>query len=122
MNDLGEIPSGITYYLGGPSSVRGYQSYAFQPEDNSNPFKKSIINTVELSFPLIPKANMRWSLFYDYGTIGQNNFSDIKKSGYGASIDWYSPVGPIQFIFSRAINPAADDKTSKFEFSLGSSF
>lgn len=122
MKDRGEIPSGTTYYLGGPSSVRGYQSYAFQPDDNAEPFKKTFTNTIELSFPLIPKANMRWSLFYDYGMIGVNNFTDIKKAGNGLSIDWYSPVGPLQFIFSRAINPASDDKTSNFEFSLGSSF
>jgi len=122
MNDLGDIPSGTTYYLGGPRSVRGYQAYAFQPEDTAKPFTRSVTNTLELSFPLIPKARMRWSMFYDYGMIGENSFTDIKKSGYGISIDWYSPVGPLQFIFSRPINPDTDDKTSKFEFSLGSSF
>jgi outer membrane protein insertion porin family len=122
MKDRGEIPSGTTYYLGGASSVRGYQSYAFQPNSNDNPFKRLLVNTVELSFPLIPKSKMRWSLFYDYGMIGTNSFTDIKKSGTGASIDWYSPIGPLQFIFSRAINPDSSDRTSNFEFSLGSSF
>ncbi|MCK5293195.1 MAG: outer membrane protein assembly factor BamA, partial [Arcobacteraceae bacterium] len=105
MYDHGEIPTGTTYYLGGPSSVRGYQSYAFQPEDNAAPFKKLFTNTIELSFPLIPKAKMRWSLFYDYGMAGETNFGDIKKSGKGISINWYSPVGPLQFIFADAINP-----------------
>ncbi len=122
MYDHGEIPTGTTYYLGGPSSVRGYQSYAFQPEDNAAPFKKLFTNTIELSFPLIPKAKMRWSLFYDYGMAGETNFGDIKKSGKGISINWYSPVGPLQFIFADAINPDTNDKTSNFEFSLGSSF
>ena len=122
MIDNGEIPDDVTYYLGGPNSVRGYQSYAIQPGDDDEPFKRLNTNTVELSFPLIPKARMRWSLFYDYGMIGIDNFDEINKSGYGISIDWYSPVGPLQFIFSRAINPDADDETSKFEFSLGSSF
>ena len=122
MSDKGEIPSGQSFYLGGVSSVRGYSSYAFQPDDNETPYKKSWLNTIELSFPLIQSAKMRWALFYDYGTIGEDSFTTIRKSGNGAVISWYSPVGPIQFIFSRAINPQQGDNTSNFEFSLGSRF
>jgi outer membrane protein insertion porin family len=124
ITDKGNIPEDTTLYLGGPSSLRGYESYAFQPDDNGEPFKKSWSNTVELSFPLIEKAKMRWALFYDYGMIGENSFNDIEKKGYGVSINWYSPVGPIQFIFSRAHNPLPEDedKTSNFEFSLGTTF
>jgi len=65
---------------------------------------------------------MRWALFYDYGMVGEDSFSQIKKSGRGAVTSWYSPVGPLQFIFARAINPDTDDSTSNFEFSLGSKF
>ena len=122
MFDNGNIPDGTTFYLGGPRSVRGYESYAIQPDLTNHPFKRYWTNSVELSFPLIPKAKMRWSLFYDYGMIGYNRFDEIKKSGYGISIDWYSPIGPLQFIFARAINSDSDDKTSNFEFSLGTAF
>jgi len=124
LNDLGNI-QGKSFSLGGPSSLRGYKSYAFQADDKDNhPYKKLNTNSIELSFPLLPKAKMRWALFADVGMIGEDSFSDVKKSGYGASINWYSPVGPIQFIFSRAYNPADEDsdKTSNFEFSIGSSF
>jgi len=122
LEDLGEIPDGTTFYLGGPTSVRGYQSYAFQPEDDAHPYTKYLTNTAELSFPLIPKANMRWGLFYDYGMVGEESFNEIKKSGYGGLVEWQSPVGPLQFIFSRAVNPESTDKTSNFEFSLGTAF
>ncbi len=122
LQDLGEIPDGTTFYLGGPTSVRGYQSYAFQPIDDEHPYKKYLTNTAELSFPLIPKANMRWGLFYDYGMIGKNSFNEINKSGYGGLVEWQSPVGPLQFIFSRAVSPESTDKTSNFEFSLGTAF
>ena len=124
LNDLGNI-KGKSFYLGGTSSLRGYKTYAFQPDDKDNhPFKKLNTNTIELSFPLMPKAKMRWAIFADLGMIGEDSFNEIKKSGYGVSINWYSPVGPIQFIFSRAYNPTVDDndKTSNFEFALGNSF
>jgi outer membrane protein insertion porin family len=122
MKDTGEIPNGTSFYLGGVYSVRGYQSYAFQPIDSEHPFKRYFTNTIELSFPLIPSAKMRWAIFYDHGMIGEDKFTQIKKSGRGVVISWYSPVGPLQFIFSRAINPDDSDRISKFEFSLGSKF
>ena len=124
LNDLGNI-KGKSFYLGGPSSLRGYKTYAFQPSDKDNhPYKVRTTNTVEMSFPLMPKAKMRWALFADLGMIGENSFTEIKKAGYGVSINWYSPVGPIQFIFSRAYKPTESekDKTSNFEFSLGNTF
>jgi len=122
MNDLGEIPNGTTFYLGGPSTVRGYESYAFQPDDTEEPYKKSFVNTIEFSFPLMPKAKIRWSLFYDHGMIGHESYNELKKQGYGVSIDWYSPVGPLKFIFADAISPEPGDNTSSFEFSLGNTF
>ncbi len=124
LENTGNIPDSTTFYLGGPSSVRGYSTYAFDPDDYSNitRFSKYLTNTVELSFPLIPSAKMRWALFYDYGMIGESSFTQIKKSGNGALISWFSPVGPLQFIFARAISPEAGDNTSSFEFSLGSKF
>ncbi len=122
LEDLGQIPDGTSFYLGGPTSVRGYQSYNIQPIDDDHPYKRYLTNTLELSFPMIPKANMRWGLFYDYGMIGEDSFNEIKKSGYGGLIEWQSPVGPLQFIFSRAVNPDPTDSTSNFEFSLGTAF
>lgn len=120
----GYVPETLTFYLGGPSSVRGYSSYAFDPDnyDNITRFGNYFTNTMELSFPLIPSAKMRWALFYDYGMVGEDNFNEIKKSGNGALISWFSPVGPLQFIFAQAISPEEGDNTSSFEFSLGSKF
>jgi len=124
IKDTGNIPDNTTFYLGGASSVRGYSSYAFDPKDYDDKilFAKYFTNTLEISFPLIPSAKMRWALFYDYGMVGEKNFDEIQKSGRGVVISWYSPVGPLQFIFARAVNPEADDKTSNFEFSLGTKF
>jgi len=122
LSDNGNIPDGTTFYLGGPTSLRGYESYAFQPVDSEHPYSKYFTNTFEISFPLIPSAKMRWALFYDYGMIGEKSFSEVKRAGNGAVISWYSPVGPLQFIFSRPVNAQDGDKTSTFEFSLGSKF
>ena len=123
--DNGQINQGDSLYLGGARTLRGYKSYAFPSNSDgykSEPYKNMWANSVEMSFPLIPAAKMRWGLFYDYGMIGQDSFSDIQRSGTGALLEWISPMGPLQLIFSKALNAEAGDDTSSFEFSLGSSF
>jgi len=124
--DNGMVPYGNSLYMGGPKSVRGFESYAFGPDyditGKDEPFKYSFTNGFELNFPLVPSAKMRWGVFYDHGMIGKDTFSDIKRSGAGALIEWISPVGPLQFIFSQPLDDQPEDKTSTFEFSLGTSF
>ncbi len=126
LNDLGYTPRGETFYLGGIESVRGYESYAFGPnyddDKNAKPYDMMVSNNFELTFPLSPKAKMRWGVFLDYGMIGQGNVSDIKRAGTGTFLEWNSPVGPLQFVFAKPLMKEDGDKTSSFEFSLGQRF
>ncbi|MFV0561573.1 outer membrane protein assembly factor BamA [Malaciobacter mytili] len=124
--DNGQINQGDSLYLGGPKTLRGFKSYAFGPNNDDgeyeDPYKRMFSNSVELSFPLVPTAKMRWGVFYDYGMIGEDNFNDINRSATGALFEWVSPVGPLQLIFAKPIDDKSGDDTSSFEFSLGSSF
>jgi outer membrane protein insertion porin family len=122
LQSSGYTPQSNTFYLGGPRSVRGYKSYAFGPATDEESYERMFSNSLELSFPLIPNSKMRWGIFYDYGMIGESSFTQIKRSGAGALIEWFSPIGPLQFIFSRPLNDKPGDSTSNFEFSLGSKF
>ncbi len=122
LEDTGNIPDGETFYMGGPRSLRGFETYAFQPIDDSRPLTRYFSNTIELGFPLIPSAKMRWAIFYDYGMIGEDNFTDYQRSGAGVLFSWQSPVGPIQFIFAEALDAQEGEQTSSFEFNLGGQF
>lgn len=132
LTDNGYVPVGKSFYMGGPKNLRGYESYAFQPSSSTTPLDQMFVNSIELSFPLLPSAKMRWALFYDYGMIkgdgttldtnGNVIDEDYKRSGAGALISWNSPVGPIQFIFSQALDDEPGDRTSSFEFNMGSQF
>jgi outer membrane protein insertion porin family len=122
--DQGQINQGDSFYMGGPRTLRGYSSYAFGPEDAlvDDPYKKMWTNALELNFPLVASAKLRWGLFYDFGMIGTDKITEIKRSGTGAVVEWISPIGPLQFIFSKAVDAKPGDDTSSFEFSLGASF
>jgi outer membrane protein insertion porin family len=129
--------------MGGIGSVRGYESYSISPmiEDstgtdtyNGTTIRRiggtqTFSNNFELSFPLIPKAKMRLVTYLDWGIISDNITQNIlegtnnqSRAGYGAGLEWFSPVGPIQLMFSKAINPHEGDKTSNFEFTMGQRF
>lgn len=123
--DNGQINQGDSLYLGGPKTLRGYESYAFPNNDTgyyTDPYKNLWANSAEVSFPLVPSAKMRWGVFYDYGMIGQDSFSEIKRSSTGILLEWVSPMGPLQLIFARPLDDEPGDETSTFEFSFGANF
>jgi len=134
--DNGYIPLAEKFYMGGIGSVRGYQAYSLSPTLADATATDGIrrvggtqtfSNNLELSFPLIPKAKMRFVVFADWGTILDNTTEDlltnnISRAGYGTGLEWFSPVGPIQLMFVRPIAPQDGDQTSTFEFTMGQRF
>ena len=120
--------------MGGLGSVRGYESYSISPtvtETNSITGletqrriggTQTFSNSVEVSFPLVPKAKMRLVTYVDWGFIGNDSLKEYSRGGYGAGLEWFSPVGPIQLMFSQPLNEKVGDKTTNFEFTMGQRF
>lgn len=120
-----KIPVAEKLFMGGINSVRGYRPYSITPGDEYGFItggKKRASASIEASIPLSEAAMMRLTFFYDYGMIGENSFNEIKRSGAGAMIEWRSPLGPINLIFARALDDKKGDRTSNFEFSMGTKF
>jgi len=40
----------------------------------------------------------------------------------GLSIDWYTPVGPLNFSLTQPLSKASSDKTETFRFNIGTTF
>jgi len=133
--DNGYIPLAEKFYMGGIGSVRGYQAFSLSPSiTDTNGVRrriggeKTFSNSIEMSIPLIPKAKMRMVVFLDWGFIGDESITDISRGGYGAGLEWFSPVGPIQLMFASALNvndgnaPGEEDIVNSFEFTMGQRF
>ena len=119
----GSIP-GEMLYMGGISTVRGYESSSLSPKDASGNLLGGTMmfaNSVEASFPLIERLKMRGSFFFDYGMIGEDDLS-VKRAGTGFNLEWVSPMGPILLIFSKPLMQESGDKTATFEFTMGRQF
>jgi len=131
--DTGFLPQAEGFYMGGLGSVRGYQSYSlpYIIDKDGNAVRVSATQTAssnfELSFPLVPQAKMRFSIFYDLGWIKTDrpelgSVPDMFRMGYGAGLEWFSPVGPLQLVFANPVNADSNDKVSHFEFTIGQRF
>ncbi len=138
VKEMGFLPLSERFYMGGMRSVRGYESYSLSPtikDANATDGVRRVggeitaSNSFELSFPLVPKAKMRVVTFLDYGYISSssNTYKDldtngIARGGYGVGLEWFSPVGPIQLMFAKALGEKEGDKTAVFEFTMGQRF
>ena len=124
--DNGGLPISEKAYMGGISTVRGYASNSISPKNHYPDGdllggKMMLANSVEASFPLIERLKLRGALFFDYGMIGENRL-DIKRAGTGLSLEWVSPMGPINLIFASPLLKENGDDTSYFEFTMGRQF
>ena len=58
-----------------------------------------------------------WGVDYDSSL----NKSKIRSS-IGLALDWYSPVGPMNFSLTQPISSNTNDITESFRFNLGTTF
>ncbi|MEA3228568.1 MAG: BamA/TamA family outer membrane protein, partial [Campylobacterota bacterium] len=127
--DNGYIPIAEKFHMGGIGSVRGYESYSLSSSitDTKGVVRKigsrqTFSNNIEISLPLVPKAKMRLVTYLDWGFIGDDSLNEISRGGYGAGIEWFSPVGPIQLMFSNPLQEETGDRISHFDFMMGRRF
>jgi outer membrane protein insertion porin family len=131
--DTGYLPVSEKFYMGGFGSVRGYESYSIAPlvtQTSESGYvstfrtgaNQTFSNSFEVSFPLVEKAKMRLVTYLDWGFIGDDSLDEFSRGGYGAGLEWFSPVGPIQLMFAKPLNDQEGDRTSSFEFTMGQRF
>lgn len=124
--EQGYVPITSKFYMGGILSVRGYQISSLTPRDPSGQIRIGgnymMTHSAELSYGILEKAQMRLALFADYGMIGVSSFNETTRASWGLAVEWISPMGPIVLVFPRPINPQPGDRTSTFEFTMGTRF
>ncbi|PIQ96906.1 MAG: outer membrane protein assembly factor BamA [Nitrospinae bacterium CG11_big_fil_rev_8_21_14_0_20_56_8] len=127
------LPAFERFFMGGPSSLRGYTVRDVGPKDSSgNPIggNQSLLFNLELQYPFT-KA-FRGFLFYDRGnvfgsgpllntTVRHMDLGEMRSS-FGAGIRFLSPFGPIGFAYGIKLDPKEGEKKAEFHFSAGSAF
>ena len=77
-------------------------------------------------FPSLDSTDVTY--FLDMGNVWEVDYSsaidDSNKirSATGVAVNWFTPVGPLNFSLSKPITKANTDKTQSFQFNLGTTF
>ncbi|MDO8311672.1 MAG: outer membrane protein assembly factor BamA, partial [Sideroxyarcus sp.] len=127
-----QLPFFKNFYAGGTGSVRGYDYSSLGPRDVNNYSlggDRRVIGNIELLFPfpgMEKEKSVRLGAFLDggavYGGVSQVPASMGMRYSTGLGVTWFSPAGPIQISWSKALNAQPQDKLQSFQFSMGGMF
>ncbi|MBN1335936.1 MAG: outer membrane protein assembly factor BamA [Deltaproteobacteria bacterium] len=89
---------------------------------------ETLINNVELEVPIVKSAGITAVLFFDAGNAfgdpwgeGHMSLRGLRTS-WGFGLRWFSPLGPLRFEQGFPIDPQPGERSSVFDFSIGSFF
>ena len=115
-----------------PSKLRGFESGKVGPKDGTDyiggNYAASINVATSLSQLLPNSQNTNFSIFFDaanvWGVDYKSSLSDESKirSSVGIAVDFFTPVGPLNFSLSEPITKGKNDITESFRFNLGTTF
>jgi outer membrane protein insertion porin family len=116
------LPIYEKFFVGGISSVRGFEYGKAGPKDaNDEPIgsKKTVVFNTEFVFPLSREIGLKGALFFDVGK-GFDKWNDKPwRFGAGPGIRWYSPFGPIHIDFGFNLNRKKGEKAHVLDFTGG---
>jgi len=111
--------------------LRGFEAGRVGPKDGDDFIGGNFAYSINFSSN-IPQLfeesqNVEFLFFTDianiWGVDYDSSLNDSKvRSSIGLALDWFSPVGPMNFSLSHPISKAETDKTESFRFNLGTSF
>jgi outer membrane protein insertion porin family len=118
-----EIPIYEKFFVGGISTVRGFEYGKAGPVDeNDEPMgaKKMVVFNMEVIFPISREIGLKGAVFFDVGK-GFDKWKDITplRLGAGPGIRWYSPFGPIHIDMGFNLNPKKGEKGHVIDFTAG---
>lgn len=130
----------VDRFLLGPSIMRGFEPGGIGPRETSSPEADPlggnlyVVARFEAQFPLgLPEEyGITGGLFYDVGNLW--DLDDVTTGGtiegeggsfrhvIGVSVYWDTPVGPLQFNFSKPLKSEDFDEEQNFEVTLRTEF
>ncbi len=126
-NEDDKLPVYERFYLGGISTIRGFDYGDISPVDDGDKIggDKMWYTNLEFIFPLLEEQGIQGLTFYDMGQVFDDDedwsISDYEQS-VGLGIRWLSPMGPISIVWGLNLDPDDDEDESVFDFSIGGTF
>ena len=113
------------------NSLRGFELGKVGPKDGEDYIGGNFISSINFSSTLpqiLPNyQNADFLFFLDianiWGVDYDSSLDDNEvRSSFGVAIDWFTPVGPLNFSLAQPLSKSNNDKTESFRFNLGTTF
>ena len=127
------LPGFERYFMGGPTSLRGYTVKNVGPKDASgDPIggNQSLLLNAEVQYPFT--KGLRGFIFYDRGNlfgVGDDTSTTATtwslskmRDSIGAGVRFLSPFGPVGFAYGIKLDQAAGEEAGEFHFVAGNAF
>ena len=111
--------------------LRGFEKGKIGPKDNLDFIGGNYASAMTLSTTLpnmLPELEaVDFNIFIDAGNVWGVDYNDNLennkiRSSTGLSIDWLTPVGPLNFVIAQPITKASTDVEQSFRFDIGTTF
>jgi len=112
--------------------LKGFEARKIGPKDGDDFVGGNYAAALgfNVGFPSLLPENMNTdvNLFLDTGNVWYADYSGTVgesnklRSAFGISANWFSPIGPFNFVFAQDITSAGTDITESFRFNLGTTF
>ncbi len=111
--------------------LRGFEPGKIGPKDNLDFIGGNYASAASFSTTLptfLPELDsVDFNIFLDAGNLwGVDYDSSLDnskiRSSTGLSIDWLTPIGPLNFVFAQPITKASTDVEQSFRFDIGTTF
>ena len=112
--------------------LRGFVMGRIGPVDGTDYVGGNYLSALNISSTLpnfmATQENIDFRFFIDAANLWGVDYSDSInnsnkiRSSTGVGIDWFTPVGPLNFSLSQAITKADTDTTETFRFNVGTTF
>jgi len=113
------------------SKLRGFEQGRVGPVDGGDYVGGNYATAINLTseLPIFPSfESAGFKAFVDIANVWGIDYSsslgDYSKirSSTGVSVDWFTPIGPLNFSLAQPITKKKTDKTESFRFNLGTTF
>jgi len=123
--DASTIPEDQFFFLGGTSSVRGFDEnlLRFDSAGKAIGGLTSILGNIETRIDL--GSDFELSFFYDIGSVRNavvDQGTDGFRSSVGTGLHYFTPIGPIGVYYGHKLDRKSGESAGRFHFTIGFRF
>ena len=113
------------------SKLRGFEFGKVGPKDGEDYIGGNFLSAININTTLpqiLPNnESTDFLIFMDianiWGVDYDSSLDDDKiRSSIGVGIDWFTPIGPLNFSLAQPLSKSSNDRTESFRFNLGTTF